>query len=83
MHPQVHAELRAASPPPQLDDDALMSSTSVCASCGGVSRMALWRWQRDPRVQFPAPDMIINQRRYWKAGSIRRWKATQSAKQAA
>jgi len=83
MHPQEYAELRATSSrAPSLDDDALMDSAQVRGSVGGKSNMCLWRWQRDPRVQFPAPDLVINGRRYWKAGTIRRWKAAQAAKQA-
>lgn len=82
MHPQERAELRTASQPASpLDDDTLMDSGAARASCGGVTNMCLWRWQRDPRVQFPAPDLIINNRRYWKAGTIRRWKAERATRQ--
>lgn len=84
MHPQEYAETRTASRPThQIDDETLLDSAATRASCGGVSNMCLWRWARDPRVQFPAPDLIINTRRYWKAGTIRRWKAERATKQAA
>jgi hypothetical protein len=84
MHPQECAELRTASQPADpLNDDFMMDSATTRAICGGVSNMCLWRWTRDPRVRFPAPDLVINGRRYWKVTTIRRWKAERVAKQAA
>ncbi len=32
---------------------------------GGISDMTLWRWLRDPNLQFPKP-IVINGRRYWR-----------------
>ena len=37
-----------------------------------VSLMTLWRWTRDPIIQFPQPDLVINNRKYWKRGTLRR-----------
>ena len=68
--------------PPPLDDDALLDSAQTRASVGNKSNMCLWRWQRDPKVNFPAPDLVINHRRYWYAGTIRRWKAERAVKAA-
>jgi hypothetical protein len=53
------------------DDDDLIPSSVVKRENGGVSDMAIWRWTRDPRVQFPAPDFVINGRRYWKRRTLR------------
>jgi hypothetical protein len=66
-------------PHPSPDDQAMLNSTQVRALVGGVTTMAIWRWQRDPRVQFPLPDVVINHRNYWYAGSIRRWQASHAA----
>jgi predicted DNA-binding transcriptional regulator AlpA len=57
------------------NDDDLLNSRTVRASCGDVSDMTLWRWQRDPDVCFPAPDKVINGRRYWRRETIKAWKA--------
>jgi predicted DNA-binding transcriptional regulator AlpA len=81
MHPQEYTELRKASPPP-ADDDTLLTSTQARARVGGVSTMCIWRWMRDPRVQFPHPVKITN-RNYWRLGDLRRWQAERVAKAAA
>jgi hypothetical protein len=82
MHPQEYAEVRKASRP-ILDDEVLLTSAQTRARVGGVSNMAIWRWQRDPRVQFPQPDVVINTRRYWRVGTLRRWQAERMTKAAA
>ena len=58
--------------------DHLLDSNGVCAEVGGKSKMTIWRWQRDPRVNFPKPDIIINGRNYWHRSTIKRWQATLS-----
>lgn len=73
---------RKAKPQSVLDDDALLTAAQTRARIGGVSAMCIWRWMRDERVQFPAP-IKINNRNYWRLGDLRRWQATQAAKQAA
>jgi hypothetical protein len=56
-----------------VSDDSLLNSAQVRALAGNISVMCLWRWQRDPRVQFPPPDIIITKRNYWRAGTIKGW----------
>jgi hypothetical protein len=53
------------------DDDDLIPASIVKQENGGVSDMTIWRWQRDPQIQFPMPDVIINGRRYWKRSTMR------------
>ena len=60
-----------------LDDDDLLSAHDTARRCGGVSRMTLYRWQRDARVSFPAP-VSINNRNYWRWGQVRAWKQGQA-----
>ena len=43
----------------------------------GVSDMSLWRWLRDPRLNFPAP-IKIHKRRYWKLTELEAWEASRS-----
>ncbi len=73
MQTQSHAELRRQSAP-DLDDEALLNSAQTKARCGNVTDMCIWRWLRDPRVQFPQP-LKINRRNYWRLGDIRAWQA--------
>ena len=65
------------------DDDMLLTSAQVRARVGNVSDMCIWRWTRDERVRFPQPDVIITTRKYWYAGTIRRFNASRSTKVAA
>jgi predicted DNA-binding transcriptional regulator AlpA len=81
MHPQEYAEIRKASQAP-ADDETLLTSAQVRARVGGVSSMCIWRWMRDPRVQFPVP-VKINSRNYWRLGTLRRWDAEHVTKAAA
>jgi predicted DNA-binding transcriptional regulator AlpA len=67
--------------PLALDDDTLLTSTQARARVGGVSTMCIWRWMRDPRVQFPPP-LKINSRNYWRLGDLRQWQAAQVSKAA-
>ena len=61
-------------PQPVLDDETLLTSAQVRARVGGVSTMCVWRWQRDPKVQFPAP-LKMNSRNYWRMGDLRDWQS--------
>ena len=36
--------------------DDWLNSADTCRACGVKSRMALWRWQRDPKGELPATD---------------------------
>ena len=53
------------------DDDDLVPASIVKKENGSVSDMTIWRWQRDPQIRFPKPDVIINGRRYWKRRTLR------------
>jgi predicted DNA-binding transcriptional regulator AlpA len=56
-----------------LATDDWLNSADTCRACGVKSRMALWRWQRDPTVNFPPP-ISMNGRNYWRASDVARWK---------
>jgi hypothetical protein len=60
---------------PLAGQDVLLNSKQTRARVGGVTTMSLWRWQRDPRVMFPPPDVIINNRNYWLDSTVRRFNA--------
>jgi predicted DNA-binding transcriptional regulator AlpA len=38
----------------------------------GVTKMTLWRWQRDLQLAFPEP-AIIHDRKYWRRDEIEKW----------
>ena len=44
----------------------------------GVSDMTLWRWLRDPKLNFPKP-ITINGRRYWREDSLSAWEDARAA----
>ena len=64
----------AAIPAHAYEDDRFLTSAATKAFVGDVSDMCIWRWLRDPRVQFPEP-VKINNRNYWRLGDLRRWQA--------
>ena len=67
------------TPQTAADNETLLTTAQVRARLGRVSTMSLWRWARDPRVAFPAPDVVLNHRNYWRLGTLRRWEAERSA----
>ena len=58
------------------DDDDLVPSSVVKRENGGICDMTLWRWTYEPgsEVPFPEPDLIINNRRYWKRKTLRQYR---------
>jgi predicted DNA-binding transcriptional regulator AlpA len=77
MHPHVHEAVAKAST--ATDDDTLLTSAQVRGRIGGVSTMCIWRWLRDPKVQFPQPVRIGGKaRNYWRLGDIRDWQMRQT-----
>jgi predicted DNA-binding transcriptional regulator AlpA len=84
MHPQEYAAVRAASQAQPIDDDMLLNSAQTRARVGGVSSMCIWRWMRDPKVQFPQPVRIGGKaRNYWRLGDIRDWQTQRTQRTAA
>jgi predicted DNA-binding transcriptional regulator AlpA len=47
-------------------------ASEVREICGGVSDMSLYRWLRDPELNFPRP-LYIARRRYWRAADVIAW----------
>ena len=38
----------------------------------GVTAMTIWRWERDPKLAFPA-STVIHGRKYWNRNDIDAW----------
>jgi predicted DNA-binding transcriptional regulator AlpA len=55
--------------------DHLVTAPQLRNRLGGISDMTLWRWLRDPRLEFPKP-LIVNRRRYWWLRDLEAWEAT-------
>jgi predicted DNA-binding transcriptional regulator AlpA len=78
MHPHEYSALRKIS-----DDEVLLTARQVCAKLGSISLMTLHRWLSSDVVRFPQATARINNRRYWSAGTIRRWLAERGSKEIA
>jgi hypothetical protein len=63
-----------------VDPDDLLSSNAVRAACGNWSDMTLWRYSHhpDPEIAFPAPDVVLNGRKYWRRRTIEAWRTRQA-----
>lgn len=63
-----------------MDDntDAGWWTAAQVARWYGISAMALWRWQHDPQLGFPAPTQIRS-RNYWRVSDLRAWERRFSA----
>jgi predicted DNA-binding transcriptional regulator AlpA len=56
----------------------LLPTRQVRARFGGISQMTLWRWLRNPGMNFPQP-IIINGRRYWREDALSEWEGTRAS----
>jgi predicted DNA-binding transcriptional regulator AlpA len=45
-----------------------------------VSDMTLWRWLRNPKLNFPQPT-IINRRRYWAEEELQQWERSRASRE--
>lgn len=53
-------------------EQILLTSRDVETRYGRVSRNTLFRWQRDPKLDFPRP-VVIRGRRYWRLEELTAW----------
>lgn len=54
---------------PSMAPHKLMCASDVRELFGGVSKMTLHRWQRDPDLGFPQP-LFISRRRFWREAEL-------------
>lgn len=52
--------------------DRLITKKEVRHLCGGVSEATLWRWQRDPSINFPK-SFGFGQKVFFKESEISAW----------
>jgi hypothetical protein len=60
------------------DDDDFLNSAQVKHRYGGVSEMWLHRRLHDDSG-FPAPDLIVNSRRFWRRRKLVAWERRRAA----
>jgi hypothetical protein len=58
-----------------------VTSKKVCERYGGISSMTLWRWERDPRLNFPKP-MVVNGRKLYGEPELDEFDAEQRQREA-
>jgi predicted DNA-binding transcriptional regulator AlpA len=56
----------------EADDEAMIGSKKLSARYGNKCTLTLYRWMRDPKLNFPKP-VKINNRYFWTLGQLRRW----------
>ncbi|MFG6508275.1 MULTISPECIES: helix-turn-helix transcriptional regulator [unclassified Sulfitobacter] len=47
----------------------LINSQDLREMFGGVSKMTLHRWQKDPKLNFPKP-IFVSRRRFWRESEL-------------
>lgn len=58
-----------------MQTEILLKTSEVKARLGRISDMTIWRWERDPRLNFPKPVRIRN-RKYYRESEIEAFEKT-------
>jgi predicted DNA-binding transcriptional regulator AlpA len=67
---------RAVAAPPPVPEDRYINRAQL-RTLIPASDMTLWRWQRNPKVAFPAPVKLgADGRNYWWLPTVRAWMRT-------
>jgi len=61
------------------DDEQRVGTQKVCARYDNVCPRTIDRWIVDAKLNFPKP-MMINGRRFWTLGELRRWERRRAAR---
>lgn len=56
----------------------LVNSNTVMARLGDISRATLWRYLKDPELDFPRP-IVMRKRRFWREDELSDWIASRAA----
>jgi predicted DNA-binding transcriptional regulator AlpA len=60
------------------DEDTFIPDRETRRICGGVSAMTIWRWERNPDLEFPKA-VKINGRKYRNKPRLLSWWARRAA----
>jgi len=55
-----------------------LPSAAVKARYGNCSDTTIWRWMRDPRVNFPKPIYINSRHRLWRLTELEAWEESRT-----
>ena len=64
-------------PPDQVPDPRRFLTGPQVWARYSISDVGLWRWLRDPEINFPQPALRIRDRRYWLEADLIRWERAQ------
>ena len=80
--PPIPPEQVSPYPGPTGDEPErrFLTGPQVCARYN-ISDMGLWRWLRDPELQFPQPSMVVKGRRYWSEHALIQWERSAATRQ--
>jgi predicted DNA-binding transcriptional regulator AlpA len=62
-----------------IDQDQYLPARRVWERYG-VTSMTLWRWLRDPRINFPKPFHTIHRRRFWLLADLEKFERDRCGK---
>jgi hypothetical protein len=57
--------------PDRQGGDPLLDANAARAYVGNISAMTLWRWTQV--FDFPAPDLTIARRKFWRRSTLETW----------
>src|SRR4051812_17119499 len=63
--------------PHQAGSGSKISRVAALAKSLGISTMTLYRWELDPRLDFPAP-VRSHRRKFWSRTTVDAWMAAQA-----
>jgi len=72
---QTARKVRAQRRVEKITDPAALLTTELLAARFGLTIRSIDRWQSDPRLNFPKPDLVIFRRKYWRLSTIEGWEA--------
>jgi predicted DNA-binding transcriptional regulator AlpA len=55
------------------DNDRFIDSGAVSRRYNNASAMTIWRWQKDPAIEFPKPVKLGNRANFWWLPDLIEW----------
>lgn len=68
----AHTNQRSDEPIDPGNQHRLISASDVRTMFGKVSDMTIWRWLKDPALNFPRP-IYVQRRRFWRETEVLEW----------
>jgi predicted DNA-binding transcriptional regulator AlpA len=66
----------------ESEPDVYLTSRQVCERYGDMHEQTLWRWGRDPKLEFPSP-LKIKGRNLWSERALIVWERRRARRDAA